>query len=144
MARGTEMGLLVNAASFEFLAPVAQADGDALFGRRLRGAEMRLFGQAGVGISIERWRVIPAERARLPSAALGWAAGGEVPVALSDPQGQKASEPFFEVRAEVNAGAVAALLHGRSGKIRFDLEPEPLLPRWIRRIRQLLQQRYQA
>jgi hypothetical protein len=38
----------------------------------------------------------------------------------------------------------AALLHGRSGKIRFDLDPEPLLPRWIRRVRQLLQQRYQV
>ena len=35
------------------------------------------------------------------------------------------------------------LLDGRSGKIRFDLEPEPLLPRWIRRLRQLLQKRYQ-
>jgi hypothetical protein len=36
-----------------------------------------------------------------------------------------------------------ALLDGRSGKIRFDLEPEPLLPRWMRRLWQLLQKRYQ-
>jgi hypothetical protein len=36
-----------------------------------------------------------------------------------------------------------ALLHGRSGKIRFDLDPEPLLPRWLRRLYQLLQKRYQ-
>ena len=35
------------------------------------------------------------------------------------------------------------LLHGRSGRIRFDLEPEPLLPRWLRRLWQLLQKRYQ-
>lgn len=143
MSRGTELGLVVNASSFEFLAPVAQADGDTLFGRRLLGAEVRLFGRSGEGISIPRWTVIPAERERLPSPALGWASGGEVPVVASDPQGQTTREPFFEARAEVDAGDNAAVLHGRSGKIRFDLDPEPLLPRWIRRVRQLLQRRYQ-
>lgn len=135
---------MVNASSFEFLAPVSQTDGEALFGRRLLGAEVRLFGQSGTEIPIDRWKVIPAERERLPSAALGWAGGGDVPVAPTDPQGQRALEPFFEVRADVKTGAPPALLHGRSGKIRFDLAPEPLLPRWIRRVRQLLQQRYQA
>ncbi|MBM3838955.1 MAG: hypothetical protein FJ398_13505 [Verrucomicrobia bacterium] len=144
LARGTELGVVVNASSFEFLAPVSQTDGEALFGRRLLGAEVRLFGQSGTEIPIDRWKVIPAERERLPSAALGWAGGGDVPVAPTDPQGQRALEPFFEVRADVKTGAPPALLHGRSGKIRFDLAPEPLLPRWIRRVRQLLQQRYQA
>ena len=141
--RGTDLGMLVNPSSFEFLAPVAQADGDTVFGRRLLGAEVRLFGRSGEGIAIPRWSVIPAERERLPSPALGWAAGGEVPVVASDPQGQTTREPFFEVRAQVDAGASAAVLRGRSGKIRFDLDPEPLLPRWIRRVRQLLQKRYQ-
>lgn len=142
-ARGTDLGMVVNPASFEFLAPVAQADGDTVFGRRLLGAEVRLFGRSGEGIAIPQWSVIPAERERLPSPALGWAAGGEVPVVASDPQGQTTREPFFEVRAQVDPGASAAVLHGRSGKIRFDLDPEPLLPRWIRRVRQLLQKRYQ-
>ena len=144
LARGTELGLLVNASSFEFLAPVAQADGDALFGRRLLGAEVRLVGQGGVRVPIDRWTVIPAEREHLPSAALGWAAGGEVPITGSDPQGKKTREPFFEVRAEAKPSPEVAFLHGRSGKIRFDLIPEPLLPRWIRRVRQLLQQRYHS
>lgn len=136
--------MLVDVSAFEFLAPVAQADGDALFGRRLFGAEVRLFGQGGVRVPIGRWTVIPAEREHLPSAALGWAGGGEVPIAASDPKGQKTREPFFEVRGEIKTGADAVLLHGRSGKIRFDLAPEPLLPRWIRRVRQLLQQRYKS
>jgi putative peptide zinc metalloprotease protein len=143
--RGTEIGIVIDPSSFEFLAPVAQVDGDALFGRRLLGAEVRLFGQGDARVPIDRWTVIPAERRRLPSAALGWAAAGEIPVSASDPKGVTSREPFFEVRGEVNvAAADAALLHGRSGKIRFDLAPEPLLPRWIRRIRQLVQQRYQA
>jgi hypothetical protein len=66
-----------------------------------------------------------------------------VPVAADDPEGRKAVEPFFEVRAEVAAAPPVALLHGRAGRIRFDLAPEPLLPRWIRSLRQLLQKRYQ-
>ena len=70
--------------------------------------------------------------------------GGEVPVSAKDAQGRQTKEPFFEVRAQIPAAAEVALLHGRSGKIRFDLEPEPLLPRWIRRLLQLLQQRYQV
>jgi hypothetical protein len=34
------------------------------------------------------------------------------------------------------------LLHGRGGRIRFELKPEPLLEQWVRRLRQLLQNRY--
>jgi hypothetical protein len=41
------------------------------------------------------------------------------------------------------ASPTPALLHGRSGVIRFDLPAEPLLPRWLRRLGQLLQVRYQ-
>jgi hypothetical protein len=59
-----------------------------------------------------------------------------------DAQGLHAAEPFFEVRALVITSE-AALVHGQAGKARFDLQPEPLLPRWIRRLHQLLQKRYQ-
>ncbi|HEY0552136.1 MAG TPA: peptidase M50 [Verrucomicrobiae bacterium] len=140
-ARGTRIGLLVNPTAFEFTAIVQQEDGDALFGRNISGAEVRLYGQVGRRVAIDRWRVIPAEQQKLPSPALGWMGGGEVPVSPDDPA--KAAEPFFELHADVRSSPDAAILHGRSGKIRFDLEPEPLLPRWIRQLRQLLQKRYQ-
>ena len=143
LPKGTSLGLILNTSAFQFLAPVAQRDGDTLFDRKLYSAEIRLYGESGIPVPVERWKVIPAERKRLPSAALGWASGGDVPVAATDPQGETALEPFFEVRAEVTGGTEFALLHGRSGKIRFDLENEPLLPRWVRRFRQLLQKRYQ-
>lgn len=141
LPRGTRLGLLINPAAFEFAAVIKQEDGDALFARKISGAEVRLRGQADEVVPIGKWRVIPAEQQTLPSAALGWTGGGEVPVSVDDPQ--KAVEPFFEVQADVLPKADVAILHGRSGKIRFDLEPEPLLPRWIRRLQQLLQKRYQ-
>ena len=64
-------------------------------------------------------------------------------MAQDDPDGRKTIEPFFEVRADLTPGAKAAMLDGRSGQIRFDLPAEPLLPRWTRQLRQLLQKRYQ-
>ncbi len=64
-------------------------------------------------------------------------------MAKQDAQGQHAAEPFFEVRVELQPAGDVALMHGRTGKVRFDLESEPLLGRGIRKLRQLLQKRYQ-
>ena len=143
LPRGSPLGLLVNPASFQFTATVLQDEAGALFGGKLSGAEVRLKGEAGQVLKAGRWQVIPGAQRRLPSAALGWHGGGELPVSADDPQGLKSAEPFFEVRAELPATGPVALLHGRSGRIRFDQEWEPLLPRWIRSLRQLLQKRYQ-
>ena len=141
--RGTTLGLVINPSSFEFTATVLQADVNRLFTRQYPHAEVRMHGQADVVMQIDRLRVVPAEQVSLPSPALGWGSGGEVPIAADDPQGRKAAEPFFAVRGSVLANTDVAVLHGRSGKIRFDLPPEPLLPRWINELRQLLQKRYQ-
>lgn len=141
--RGTTLGMVVNPAGFEFTATVLQEDVNRLFTRQFPHAEVRMHGQAGTVMQVGQLRVVPAESVSLPSPALGWGAGGEVPVASDDPQGRKAAEPFFSVRGPVVTSADIALLHGRSGKIRFDLPPEPLLPRWMTELRQLLQKRYQ-
>jgi putative peptide zinc metalloprotease protein len=173
LARGTPLGLVIDPRKFEFVATVLQADADRVFGADsavetpLRGvrvgaddhplggfgskggrlgeaslpARVRIAGQAGTVIDVENWSVVPGGQRELPSAALGWAGGGEVPVETN--QTSQAAEPFFEVHAQLAPTSVA-LLHGRSGTIRFSLAPEPLLPRWWRRLRQLLQKRYQV
>ncbi|MBI3868979.1 MAG: hypothetical protein HY299_10670 [Verrucomicrobia bacterium] len=141
--KGTRLGILVNPAAFRFTATVPQEDVDALFARHINGAEVRLSGQAAAALKITSWQTIPGAQRTLPSPALGWRGGGDVPVAPDDPHGQKAAEPFFEVRAEFAPTDAVAMLHGRSGRIRFDLDSEPLLPRAVRRLRQLLQKRYQ-
>lgn len=143
LPRGTALGLLVNPAGFQFTATVKQEQADALFARHLSGAEVRLYGQVNRVVPIKRWEVLPGGQEVLPSPALGWHAGGEMPTAADDPHGVKSAEPFFEVRADLPDDDRVVLLHGRSGKIRFDQEWEPLLPRWIRSLRQLLQKRYQ-
>ena len=144
LPRGSNLGLVVNPAAFKFMATVREEDAKGLFGSQIRGADARLNGESGVKLSITRWRVVPGGQEILPSAALGWGAGGEVPVAVEDnSQGNKTKEPFFEVRGDIAANEGVAFLDGRSGKIRFQLPPEPLLPRWMRSLWQLLQKRYE-
>jgi putative peptide zinc metalloprotease protein len=79
----------------------------------------------------------------LSTPALGWAGGGPIPVDSSDSQGLRTSEPFFRVECDVPIVDQLAMVHGRTGKIRFRIDDEPLLSRWLRRFRQLLQKRYQ-
>lgn len=141
-ARGTPLGQVINAGGFYFSAIVSEKDASRLFTREIRHAEIRLRGQAGRTLSVTGQKIIPVEHQVLPSAALGWRGGGEVPVELHDASGVRAAEPFFQVRATVSPSEEAMLLHGRSGKIRFQLAPEPLLHQWVRALRQLLQKQY--
>jgi putative peptide zinc metalloprotease protein len=144
LPRGAEVGLLANPAAFEFAATVMEEDVNALFAKKISGASVRLHGDAGEKLPVTHWRVIPGGQQILPSAALGWNAGGEVPVALEgNSQGNKSAEPFFEVLGDLRSSNGVVLLDGRSGKISFKLEPEPLLPRWTRSLWQLLQKRYE-
>jgi len=142
VARGTPLGLIVNPQGWQFSAVVSQREASRLFASEILGAKVRLHGQAGVELPVVVHKIIPAEHQTLPSAALGWRGGGEVAVALDDPSGTRAAEPFFELRATLGDTAGATILHGRSGKVRFDLVPEPLLHQWVRKLRQLLQKQY--
>ena len=133
---------IVNPRAFQFCAIISQEEASRLFAGDIRSCEVRLFGRSDVVLPVSARRVIPADRKTLPSAALGWRSGGEVAVAPTDATGLTAREPFFEMRAAVSAMPGVMLLDGRSGRIRFDLPPEPLLGQWLRKLNQLLQQRY--
>ncbi|MBI5775258.1 MAG: biotin/lipoyl-binding protein [Verrucomicrobia bacterium] len=143
LKRGTPLGLVVNPAGFEFSATVLQEDVNRIFQREFPQAEVRLPGEAGKLASITQFRVVPGEQQTLPSPALGWAGGGDVAVNLKDQSGQKAVEPFFSVVGQFQSSGEVTLLHGRTGKVRFELPSEPLLPRWFRRLGQMLQKRFQ-
>jgi putative peptide zinc metalloprotease protein len=141
LARGAPLGLIINPGSFEFVATVTQADADAAFGQNPKNGQVRLRGQAAQMLPASHWLIVPGGQQMLPSAALGWAAGG--PIAVSSREPERSTEPFFEVHAQLPMSNDIAMFHGRSGVIRFDLAPEPLLQRWVRALMQLLQKRYQ-
>ena len=141
--RGTNVGTVVNHDQFRFSAVVSQDEASNLFADQLRNVEVRLYGQSGTPLRVTSYEIIPFQHERLPSAALGWRAGGDVAVAVTDESGLEAAEPFFQIYAEIDPRPDVAFLHGRSGKIRFSMSPEPLLFQWGRSLRQLLQKRYQ-
>ena len=142
VVRGTPIGEVVNTDQIYLAAIVSQEEASRLFTKELGKASVRLKGQAGKEIPVSSRMIVPAEKQNLPSAALGWRGGGNVPVELQDNSGVKAAEPFFEVRATLVPVPGVDLLQGRSGTVRFDLPPEPLVHRWIRRLMQILQNRY--
>jgi putative peptide zinc metalloprotease protein len=142
LARGTELGHVIDERAYYFSAVVPEDEASRLFAHQIRSAQVRLHGQAGRTLPVVGQEIIPAEHEMLPSEALGWNGGGEVAVKLDDPTGLRAAEPFFELRARVHPAAGVAILYGRSGQIRFTVAPEPLLRQWARKLEQLLQQHY--
>ncbi len=142
LPRGTALGLLVNPDSFQFVATVLQEDADQIF-QKNQPAEVRLDYEVGSVLTVPEWRVIPGEQRVLPSPVLGWGGGGDVPVALDDEKANRTAEPYFKVIGTLHNQDGTALFDGAAGKIRFEVGTEPLLSGWIRRLRQLLQTRYQ-
>lgn len=142
-ARGAMLGAVVNPNETFFDAILGQSDAVRLFGVRVRRASVRLRGEAMRNLPVTHLDIVPGEQTQLPSSALGWTGGGEVPVDPQDGEGRRTLEPFFEVRAALPRDSGVALLHGRTGRIRLVFDPEPLARQWLRKFRQLVQQRYQ-
>jgi len=141
--RGSVVGKIVNERAFRFSAIVSQDDATELFTGKISNAEVRIHGQGGKNLDVAKFQIIPYRQETLPSAALGWRGGGEVPVSVKDEKGVQAAEPFFQINADIKPAPEVRLLHGMSGKLRLTLTPKPLLIQWIHKFRQLLQKRYQ-
>jgi putative peptide zinc metalloprotease protein len=140
--RGTPVGQIVDDGSYYFSSVVSQKEVSRLFSGEIKGAEVRLAGQANRTLAASRLIQIPMEQTSLPSAALGLGAGGEVAVNFSDTSGTRAAESFYEVRLELGRDDRDGLFHGQSGRALFRLPPRPLLQQGWRALRQLLQERY--
>ena len=141
--RGTPIGVLVNEQAYSFSSVVSQKEVSQIFSGQVRSSEVRLAGQAELTLATTNMIQVPVEQTELPSVALGFGAGGEVAVDVKDSSGVIAAEPFYEVRLDLVPNPEVALYHGRSGRVRFKLPPEPLLQQGYRKLRQLLQERYQ-
>jgi len=144
VARGTTLGELVNEDRFQFVSVVGQSDVSELFAEGIRKTEVKLVGQASIRIPVPDYAVIPMEQTQLPSVALGWSGGGEIAIDLRDGQGTQTAEPYYQVRANRAPDTEVAVLHGRSGRMRFFLPPRSLAWQGWRKLLQLVQDRYQV
>jgi putative peptide zinc metalloprotease protein len=141
--RGQPLGELVGPTALRFSAAVSQEQADQLFRQDLSAAELRLGGQAGQVLVPERLLLVPYERDRLISQALGWQSGGTVPVRPDDPQGLSTVDTYYELQANFStSGLDVVALHGMTGWVRVPLPPATLWEQAGRALRQLLQKRY--
>jgi putative peptide zinc metalloprotease protein len=144
IGRGQSLGEVVKGDHFRFVAVVQQEQADELFRHSFDGAQLRLNGQADVRVPVAGLTLIPFQRERLTSSALGIMGGGEIAVRPTDQSGQAAAESFYELHAAVGAHTPPGLtpLHGLSGVLRIPLPSEPLFWQARKALMQLFQRRY--
>ncbi len=139
--RGTELGRIVDFSEMIFLSAVPQKQAGSLFDETIQSSEVRLLQSPAIPLEVTHQTIIPGGQQKLPTAALGWLAGGEIKTKQGDNSGLTAAEEFYLVRSETaplpsGVFPVGAL----TGQIRFTLPPEPLRSQWARTVRQLFQQ----
>jgi len=142
IAKGDSVGMLLDTGSFDFVAVVSQEDVSRLFSGTPRNVSIRLNGDAFTELQTANVQVIPTAQDKLPSSALGWHGGGDIET-KSNGYAEQTAEPVYLVRSELHDEKNPVLkMHGRSGKIRFDLGSSPLAMQGVRKARQALQKYY--
>lgn len=145
IARGAPLGELIDLGRFRFTAVVSQEQADEIFRREISTGKLRLHGQSDVTLPVGHLELIPYQRRRLASPALGWMGGGEIAVSPKSESGTLAAESFYELHAMLppQASERAVLLPGLSGRLRIALPDEPVYQQLYTALMQLLQKRYQ-
>ncbi|MDJ0784045.1 MAG: peptidase M50 [Desulfosarcinaceae bacterium] len=120
---------------------VVNQDDIGLVRGQLRGVQIRLFERVATPLDAEIDRLVPAADLKLPSAALGTAGGGPIPIDPSDPEGLRALESHFQVDLRLPEEIPLPHIGGRA-HVRFDHGRLPLGLQWYRSLRQLVLRRF--
>ncbi len=107
-----------------------------------RSVELRVRGSPDLKFGGTITDILDSGRQELPSAALGYLAGGSVQTTADDTRGTRAAERFFEVRVAPKGAGV--LRTGQRVVIRASLPPRPLAVQWWQSIQRLFQRRFQV
>ena len=136
---GEKLGRFVGLSDVRVLAVVDQADKRLLDDAGDR-VEIRVRGRPEVHTYGRRTQTLPVGTRKLPSAALGYAAGGTIATDPEDREGTRAAEPVFQVR--VRPEGRAELRPGQRVVLRFETGRKPLAVQWWHSLRRLVQRRF--
>lgn len=146
VARGAELGRVIDDRSHVFLGVIHQEAALALSELQGEGSELRIEGERATIYPVTRLNLIPHSQSTLPSAALSPLAGGKTAIKTNDPSGKQSSEPFFLLRAEFSPDPVHGFTYAprsdRSGWIKVRLPSRPLVVQAQRAVYQFFQRRY--
>ena len=140
--RGDRSGLVASLDALVIRATAGQDVAGRLKAEVTPHVEIRVQGAPDQGTGGEIRRILPAGQERLPSAALGFQAGGSMEVEADDKQGTHASERFFEIEVIPQMDGHIRLLPGQRVIVRFEMTKKPLVLQAERWLLQLIQRRY--
>jgi putative peptide zinc metalloprotease protein len=120
---------------------VVSQDDIGLVRERVSGVEVKLAEQPDRSLKVEIERIVPAADLNLPSAALGTAGGGVIPVDSSDPDGLRALESLFQLDLSLPEELKDPHIGGRV-YVRFEHGSMPLAMQWYRSLRQLFLRKF--
>ena len=109
--------------------------------KRLNTIEVRLVEQSRQLMRADLIRIVPAADLNLPSAALGTAGGGDIPVDPADPEGLRAMETVFQLDIGLPHEMKNPRIGGRA-IIRLEHGTMSLGRQWYRRLRQLFLRKF--
>ncbi|MGF1642374.1 MAG: PqqD family peptide modification chaperone [Thiotrichales bacterium] len=139
VARGSVLGYVLSAQALQVRAAVPQADA-AMIHQQTERVDVRLVEQNDRTLVGILGRSTPSATHQLPSAALGFGAGGRILTDPSDPDGLKAIEPVFVLDVRVPHSHLERV--GGRAWVRFDHGHAPLLKQWALRWEQLFLQHF--
>ena len=144
---GQRIGMVASLDMMTIRATAGQSTAARLIGEAGSRVDIRIKGRPDLQLSGSLMRIMPAGQQQLPSAALGYAAGGAMATAADDPQGLKTSERFFEVlvvpdKPEPGDDCSVRLLSGQRVVVRLHLPSRPYGSQLWHRLLQLVQKRF--
>jgi putative peptide zinc metalloprotease protein len=137
--KGDLVGYVIGPATATARVVVLQEDA-TLIQERTRAVHARLSRRLSQVLPARIRREVPAASDRLPSAALGTAGGGRIPVDPRDPEGRRTLASVFQLDVELPAHAAVREIGGRV-HVRFDHGAEPVAWRGWRSLRRLFLRR---
>jgi putative peptide zinc metalloprotease protein len=142
LKRGEPIGIVASLNDLRVRATAGQQVAAILVEESQRGVEIRVKGRPDGQYAGLVQKIHPAGQERLPSAALGFAAGGSMQTEAEDRSGTKASERFFEIQVALDAAAAGHFMPGQRVVVRFQVQDKPLAQQAWRSILQFVQRRF--
>lgn len=144
LEQGQRIGVVVDLDRLWIRAVASQQVASRLIDDARSQVEIRVKNRPDLELTGRIQKIIPAGQEQLPSAALGYAAGGATRVDQEDASGRRAAEPFFEILVAPSDDPSVTLRPGQTMALRFETSPKPLFVQGWRTLLQLFQNRSQA
>jgi putative peptide zinc metalloprotease protein len=144
LQRGERIGFMGSLDDMLVRATAGQKVAAMLIEQAERNVEMRIKKRPDLELAGTIETIFPAGQDLLPSAALGYATGGSMPIQLRDPNGTKAAEQFFEIRVRPEPDSPVHLLTGQRVIVRFSMPSKPLFVQCWRSLRRVFQRRFRV